>query len=94
MPRFLVVVARDQPGLFARLTALYGEEEWLEILYDRRHGDPGTGMGSGPDRRSPPTPRTDLRERGYIVIPRSSRREPVTDDPPGSAADCSDSART
>ena len=83
MARFLVIVSRDQPGQFARLTSLYGDEAWLEILLDRRHGEAGIAMGSGPDRRSPPSPQTDLRERGYIVIPRSSRREPVTDDTPG-----------
>jgi hypothetical protein len=81
--RFLVIVSRDQPGQLARLTALYGDEEWLDIFLDRRHGDHGTGMGSGPDRRSPPSPETDLRERGYIVIRQSSRRAPVTDDTSG-----------
>jgi len=76
MARCLVIVSRDQPGQLARLTALYGDEEWLDIFLDRRHGDHGTGMGSGPDRRSPPSPHTDLHEQRLIVIPRVYR-EPL-----------------
>ena len=93
MARCLVIVARDQPGLFERLTAIYGEDEWIEIRLDRRHGEPRIASGSAFDRRSPPRPHTDLREHRFIVIPRYYCREGLTDDPPGSAADCTDSAR-
>jgi hypothetical protein len=73
MARCLVIVARDQPELFERLTSIYRDEEWIEILVDRRHGAPGPEMASGSDRRSPPTPQTDLREHAFIVIPRLYR---------------------
>jgi hypothetical protein len=76
MARCLVIVSRDQPALFERLTSLYRDEEWLEILLDRRHGDPGTGMGCEPDRRSPPSLHTDLHKHAFIVIPRVYR-EPL-----------------
>jgi hypothetical protein len=66
----LVIVALDQPELFARLTALYAREPWIEIRLDRRQAAPGTGMGSRPERRSPPSPDTDLHDHGFIVIPR------------------------
>lgn len=83
MARCLVIVPRDQPGLFERLTSLYRDEAWIAILLDRRHEAPGNAMASGSDRRSPPSSQTDLRERSYLVIRRSSRRAPVADDPPG-----------
>ena len=93
MARCLVIVSRDQPGLFERLTAIYGEDEWIEIRLDRRHGEARIAMGCGSDRRAPPSPHTDLHEHRFIVIPRVYRREGLTDDTPGSAADCTDSAR-
>jgi hypothetical protein len=73
MARCLVIVSRDQPALLERSTSLYRDEEWLEILLDRRHGEPGIAMGCEPDRRSPPSPHTDLHEHRFIVIPRVYR---------------------
>ena len=69
MARCLVIVSRDQPELFQRLTSLYEQEEWIDILLDRRHGDPGIASASGPERRSSPSAQTDLRAHGYITIP-------------------------
>lgn len=69
MARCLVIISRDQPGLFERLTSIYRDEEWIDILLDRRHGEPAIGRGSGPDRRFPPRPETDLQDHGFIVIP-------------------------
>ena len=76
MARCLIIVSRDQPELFQRLTALYDQEEWIDILLDRRHEKPWIAMGCGPDRRSPPSPHTDLHEHRFIVIPRMYR-EPL-----------------
>ena len=78
MARCLVVVSRDQPGLFERLTSLYGHEEWIEIVLDRRHGGPGIAMGSGPDRCSPPSAHTDLHDHPFIVIPQVYREPPLS----------------
>ena len=64
----LVIVSQDQPELFERLTAIYGQEEWIEIRLDRRRGPLGTRTGNRPDRRSPPRPDTDLQDHGFIVI--------------------------
>ena len=66
----LVIVSRDQPELWARLTFTYAHEPDVEVCFDRRQGEPCTGMGDRPDRRSPPSPDTDLQDHGFIVIPR------------------------
>jgi hypothetical protein len=68
--RCLVIVSRDQPELFERLASIYAQEGWIEVLLDRRHGQLRTGIGNRPDRRSPPSPDTDLQNQGFIVIPR------------------------
>ena len=69
MARCLVIVSRDQPELFQRLTSIYEQEEWIDILLDRRRGAAGLASASGPERRSSPRAQTDLREHGYIAIP-------------------------
>lgn len=66
----LIIVSRDQPELWAELTFTYAHEAGVEVRLDRRQGQPLTGMGDRPDRRSPPRPDTDLQDHGFIVIPR------------------------
>ena len=66
----LIIVSRDQPELLHALLALYGNEEGVEIRLDRRNGQAWTGLGDRPDRRSPPSPDTNLEDHGFIVIPR------------------------
>jgi len=70
MERCLIIVARDQPDLLARLAFLYAHEAGVEVCFDRRQGQTGPGMGDRPDRRYPPRPDTDLHAHGFIVIPR------------------------
>jgi hypothetical protein len=70
MERCLIIVARDQPELLAQFAFLYAHEENVDVCFDRRQGQPGTGMGDQPDRRFPPRPDTDLHAHGFIVIPR------------------------
>jgi hypothetical protein len=67
--RCLVIVSRDQPELFERMSSIYCQFGW-EVLLDRRHAPLGTGTENRPDRRSPPSPDTDLQDQGFIVIPR------------------------
>ena len=62
--------------------ALYGQTGGVEIRFDRWEGLPWTGNGEQPDRRTPPTPDTDLTDHGFIVIPRPYR-DRVPDDLPG-----------
>ena len=64
----LIIVAREQPELLHALIALYGQEDGVEIRFDRRQGLPWPGMGNQPDRRSPPNADTDLQDHGFIVI--------------------------
>ena len=66
----LIIVSRDQPKLLYALISLYGHEGGVEIRFDRRNGHPRTGVGDKADRRSPPSPDTDLQDHGFIVIPR------------------------
>ena len=66
----LIIVSRDQPDLLNALLALYGQEPGVEIRIDRRAGLPWTGPGDTPDHRAPPTLDTDLKDHGFIVIPR------------------------
>jgi hypothetical protein len=68
MKRCLVIVSRDEPELFERLISLYAQDDWIEILRDRRQGGPWTEAGATPDRRSPPRPDSDLKDHGFIVI--------------------------
>ncbi len=69
----LVIVARDQPDVFARLNATYAQEAWIEIRFDCRQGQPWTGKGERPNRRASPRSDTDLTDHGFIVIPRDLR---------------------
>ena len=64
----LVIVSRDQPELLATLTSIYGQEGAVEIRFDRRHGQLGNWRGEDGDRRSPPSPDTDLKDDGFVVI--------------------------
>jgi len=66
----LIIVSRDQPKLLHALISLYGHEDGVEIRFERRDGLPRTGTSDRPDRRSPPSPDTDLQDHGFIVIPR------------------------
>lgn len=67
----LIIVARDQPELLARLTAIYAHASTVEVRVDRREGQPWTEAGDRPDRRAPPSPDTDIHDHGFIVVLRS-----------------------
>jgi hypothetical protein len=70
MERYLVIVSRDRPELLATLASTYGQKGEVEILFDRRQGQPWTEVGDRPDRRSRPRLDADLRDHGFIVIRR------------------------
>ena len=70
MNRYLIIVSRDRPDLLATLAIAYGQTGKAEIRFDRRQGQPWTGTGDRPDRRSQPHLDTDLQEHGFLVIPR------------------------
>jgi hypothetical protein len=67
MWRWLVIVARDQPELWATWTCFYGGAERVEICFDRRQGQPRPG--DRPDRRARSPHERGLQERGFLVIP-------------------------
>ena len=66
----LIIVSRDAPDLLEALIALYGQTAGVEIRSDRRQGLPWTAAGDTPARRAPANPDTDLKDHGFIVIPR------------------------
>jgi hypothetical protein len=70
MEQCLIIVARDQPELLAQFAFMYVHEANVEVCFDRRQGEPLTGMSDRPDRRFPPRLDTDLHDHGFIVIPR------------------------
>ncbi len=69
MAHGLIIVSRDRPELFRTLVATSSQTGVVEILFDRRQGQPGTATGDHPDRRAPSSRDTLLRELGFIVIP-------------------------
>ena len=70
MSRYLVIVSRDRPVLFATLAIAYGQEGDTELRFDRRQGLPWTGRGVRPDRRSRSPRDRDLQAHGFLAIPR------------------------
>lgn len=70
MWRWLVIIARDRPELWATWTCVYGSPERMEVHFDRRKGQAGTGTRGGPDRRARPNSDTELEGRGFLVIAR------------------------
>jgi hypothetical protein len=68
MWRWLVIIARDRPELWATWACFYGGAEGIAILLDRRQGQPATVTGDRPDRRAPSPRESALQERGFLVI--------------------------
>lgn len=65
----LIVVSRDRPELLRTLVDTSSQTGVVEILFDRRKGQPGTATGDRPDRRARSNRDTVLRDLGFIVIP-------------------------
>jgi hypothetical protein len=70
MWRWLVIIARDRPELWVTWASFYGGGVAVEVLLDRRQGQAGSGSGEGRERRVRPSRDTELRRRGFLVIPR------------------------
>ena len=70
MAHYLVIIARDRPELLGILAVIYGQKGEVEIHFDRRQGQPGTGPGDRPDRRATPHRDTVLQAQGFLVIRR------------------------
>jgi len=70
MTRYLIIIARDRPELLGTLAVIYGQKGEVEIYFDRRQAQPGTGTGDRPDRRTPPHRDRVLHSRGFLVIRR------------------------
>jgi hypothetical protein len=62
-PQWIVLVARDQPDIFAHLVQTFGKDDQVEVILDRRR-DP---------QRNPPGVEERLRIHGVVVVRRSMR---------------------
>jgi hypothetical protein len=71
MQRWLVIIARDRPELWVTWASFYGGGEKVEVIFDRRQGQPWTERRGRPDRRTQPNRDAALRERGHLVISQS-----------------------
>ena len=69
MWRWLVIIARDRPELWVTWVSFYGAPGKVEVLFDRRQGQPWPRSDRS-DRRTQPHGETDLEGHGFLVIPR------------------------
>jgi hypothetical protein len=73
MPDLLFIVAREEPRLHAYLKEHFADVQAVEIIFDRRQGEP-----AGP-RRPPAVERRqkqiddDIRKRGWAVVNRAQQ---------------------
>ena len=71
MDRCLVIVSRDRPDLLHTLhRIIYGPEGSLEIRFDQRHRQLQGWGGEDGERRSAFTRDSELRDHGFMVVPR------------------------
>jgi len=68
----LIIVSRDRPELFQTLIDTSSQTGVVEILLDRRQGQPETATGDRPDRRARSNRDRVLRDLGFVVIPQPS----------------------
>jgi len=61
--RWIILVARDQPDLFAHLVRSFGNDDKVEVILDRRKDS----------RRNPPRVEERLRSHGAVVVKRFVR---------------------
>jgi hypothetical protein len=67
--RWFVIVSRDWSDLWATWSCLYRGAARIEIFFDRRQGQPWTGVGDRPERPARSPRDGDLQAHGFLVIP-------------------------
>jgi len=67
---WLIIIAPDRPDLWTTWAAFYGGAEKVEVRFDRRQPQFGTGRRDREDRRARSPRDSGLQERGYLVIRR------------------------
>jgi hypothetical protein len=69
MSREIFVVARDRPDLYRYLSQTFAEADNVQVILDRRSGEPREGEAAAyPERRARPNVEHDLRSVGYAFI--------------------------
>ncbi len=69
LQQWLVIIARHRPDLWTTWASL-DDNPRIEVVVDRRQGQPWPGPGQRPARRGESGCGRGLRERGFAVIPR------------------------
>lgn len=72
MSREIFVVARDRPDLYRYLSQTFAEADNVQVILDRRTGEPAVDAARGSlaheERRARPKVEQDLRSVGYAFI--------------------------
>ena len=68
MNRHLIIIARDRPDLLGPLAVRYGRKDTVDLVFDRRRGQPSAGRRARPDRRHQPHRERLLHEHGFLVL--------------------------
>ena len=72
MSREIFVVARDRPDLYRYLSQTFAEADNVQVILDRRTGEPAVDAERGSfaheERRARPKVEQDLRSVGYAFI--------------------------
>jgi hypothetical protein len=68
MPRYLFVVSRHEPALFALLQERFAGDENVEVILDRREQLTSPAARPGVERRSRPEVNEEIRARAYAVV--------------------------
>jgi predicted Rdx family selenoprotein len=67
MAPVLLIVARNEPRLFAYVESSFAGVKSVQVLVDRRNGGHGSPDGRGPDRRVRDVSQS-LRDLGWAVV--------------------------
>jgi hypothetical protein len=68
MPRYLFIVSRGEPALFAILTERFAHDENVEVILDRRGVGPPPPEPPAVERRSRPEVNEEIQLRAYAVV--------------------------
>jgi hypothetical protein len=70
--RWLIVVADNEPILSQGLLVSFANDPSVEVVVDRRGGEPSPSMSGSPERRQPTSPEQSVvwRELKFLLVDR------------------------
>lgn len=66
--RYLFIVSRREPGLYALLQERFAGDENVEVILDRRTADAPSDQRPRVERRRRPEVNEEIRTRAYAVV--------------------------